>query len=56
MVNIQIADTMPNGYENWLKWDKTLKEAGILKRNGDVELLEADGGNFTFTRIVANKR
>ena len=56
MVNIQIADTMPNGYENWLKWDKTLKEAGILKRNGDVEMLEADGGNFTFTRIVANKR
>ncbi|MDR3597918.1 hypothetical protein [Clostridium sp.] len=28
-------------------WDKTLKEAGILSRNGDVELLKADGGDFT---------
>ncbi|WBW97801.1 SAM-dependent methyltransferase [Oceanirhabdus sp. W0125-5] len=55
-VTVQVADTMPNGYDNWLKWDKTLKEAGILKRNGDVEMLEADGGNFTFARIVANKK
>lgn len=55
-VNVEIADAMPNGYENWLKWDKTLKEAGILKRSGDVEMLEADGGNFTFTRVIANRR
>jgi len=55
IVTIEVTDTMPNGYHVWLKWDKTLKEAGILKRNGDVELLEADGGNFTFTRIVARK-
>ena len=54
-VTIEVADTMPNGYDVWLKWDKTLKEAGILKRNGDVKLLETDGGNFTFTRIVARK-
>lgn len=51
-VNVKVADTLPNGYEIWLKWDKTLKEAGVLKRNGDVAMLEADGGNFTFTRIV----
>ncbi|MCM1989084.1 SAM-dependent methyltransferase [Oceanirhabdus seepicola] len=55
-VTVQVADTMPNGYENWLKWDETLKEAGILKRSGDVEMLEADGGNFTWARIVANKK
>ena len=55
MVTVEVADTMPNGYDVWLKWDKTLEEAEILKRNGDVELLEADGGNFTFTRIVARK-
>ena len=56
IVTIEVADTMPNGYDVWLKWDKILKEAGILKRNGDVELLEADGGNFTFARIVARKK
>lgn len=54
-VTVQVADTMPNSYENWLKWDKTLKEAGILKRSGDVEMLKADGGNFTFARIVGKK-
>ena len=55
-VNVEVADTLPNGYEIWLKWDKTLKEAGVLKRNGDVQMLEADGGNFTFTRMIAIKR
>lgn len=54
-VKVQIADTMVNGYENWLKWDETLKEAGILKRNGDVEMLKVDGGNFTFARIIGEK-
>jgi cyclopropane fatty-acyl-phospholipid synthase-like methyltransferase len=52
-VNVEVADELPNGYEIWLKWDKTLKEEAVLKRSGDVELLEADGGNFTFTRIIA---
>lgn len=52
---VLLADTMPNGYELWLKWDKTLQEAGVLKRPGDVELLMADGGNLTWTRLVAAK-
>lgn len=54
-VEIETADTMKNGFSIWLKWDKTLKEAGLLNRNGDVALLEADNGNFTFTRVIANK-
>lgn len=55
LVNVETADLMNDGYKIWLKWDKTLKESGILKRNGDVALLEADGGNFTFTRVIAKK-
>lgn len=55
IVTVQTADYMPNGYRNWLLWDKTLKEAGMLGRNGDVAMLEADGGNFTFCRVVARK-
>ncbi len=54
-VKVERADTMPEGHKVWLHWDKTLKEAGILKRHGDVELLESDGGNLTFVRIVAIK-
>lgn len=55
LIDVEVADEMPNGYENWLKWDKTLEDAGILKRNGDIEMLKADGGNFTFVRIIGKK-
>lgn len=54
-LNIETAEIMPNGYENWLLWDKTLKEAGVLHRSGDVELLEASGGNFTWIKIIGKK-
>jgi cyclopropane fatty-acyl-phospholipid synthase-like methyltransferase len=55
-IDIEVADSMPNGYNNWLLWDKTLKEYGVLKRSGDVELLEADKENFTFSRIIGKKK
>ena len=29
-VDVKTSDYIPDGYENWLKWDKTLKEAGIF--------------------------
>lgn len=55
IANVVCADYMQNGYYNWLLWDKALSEAGVLKRTGDVELLQKDGGNFTFARIIARK-
>jgi cyclopropane fatty-acyl-phospholipid synthase-like methyltransferase len=54
-VEVQVADTMPQGHDVWLHWDKTLEGAGVLQRDGDVGLLEADGGNLTFTRVVARR-
>ena len=54
-VTVEVSDVMSNGFEIWTKWDKTLIEAGVLKRNGDVQMLEADGGNFTFCRVIARK-
>jgi len=56
LVEVETADELPRGYEVWLHWDKTLKEAGLLKRNGDVAMLEKAGGNFTFVRAVGRKR
>lgn len=56
MVDIEVADTMPEGWDLWLKWEKTAKQSGLWGRNGDIELLEADGGEyFTFTRVVARR-
>ncbi|ABX43507.1 SAM-dependent methyltransferase [Lachnoclostridium phytofermentans] len=54
-LKVEVADTMPNGYENWLLWDKTLKDAGMLRRSGDVEMLLADDGIFSFCRVVGTK-
>jgi cyclopropane fatty-acyl-phospholipid synthase-like methyltransferase len=54
-VKMETADIMPNGYENWLLWDKTLKEAGVLHRSGDVEILEVSENNFTWGRIIGRK-
>lgn len=57
LVNIEVADTMPNGWDLWMKWEKTAKQSGLWGRNGDIELLEADGGeHFTFTRVIARKK
>jgi cyclopropane fatty-acyl-phospholipid synthase-like methyltransferase len=55
-VNVDVAENMPDGYKIWLHWDKTLKEAGVIRRGGDVEMLERDGGNFTWTKLVATKK
>ena len=55
MATVEVADEMPNGHDVWLHWDKTLKEAGDLKRHGDVDLLEADKGNFTLVRVIGRK-
>jgi SAM-dependent methyltransferase len=54
-IEIETADIMPNGYENWLLWDKTLKEAGVLHRSGDVEIMELSDKNFTWARIIGKK-
>lgn len=57
LVDIEIADTMRNGWDVWMKWETTAKASGIWGRNGDIELLTADGGEyFTFTRAVARRK
>lgn len=55
-VEVEIADTMPDGWATWLHWEVTARDSGLWQRGGDVDLLEADGGeNLTFTRVVARR-
>lgn len=57
LVNMEVADTMPNGSDIWLHWEKTAKASGFWGRNGDIELLTADDGEyFTFTRAIATRK
>lgn len=57
LVDVDVADTLPNGWDIWLKWETTAKSSGLWGRNGDIELLTADGGEyFTFTRAIARRK
>jgi Cyclopropane fatty acid synthase and related methyltransferases len=55
-IDVEISDLLPNGYNIWLHWEKTLKASGFMERRGDIALLEADKGQYlTFGRIVGKK-
>ena len=55
-IEVEISDLMPDGYNIWLHWDKTVTASGLAKRSGDVELLEADAGNYlTWGRTIGRK-
>jgi len=57
VVELEVADNMPNGFNVWLRWETTAKASGLWERGGDIELLTADGGeHFTFTRLVARRK
>ena len=55
-IEVEVSDLMPRGFDMWLHWDKTLIASGLAERGGDVDLLEADNGNYlTFGRTVGRK-
>jgi len=55
-VEVEFMDYLPDGFKIWLYWDKTLKSRNLLKRTGDVEMLETDGGeHFDIVRIISRK-
>lgn len=57
MVDIDLADNMPGGWELWMKWETTAKASGLWQRSGDIELLTADGGEYLgFTRVIAHRK
>ena len=41
VVDIEVADNLPNGWNIWMKWETTAKASGLWGRNGDLELLTA---------------
>lgn len=56
VVDVEVADNLPNGWDLWMKWETTAKASGLWKRNGDVQILTADGGQFLgFTRVIARR-
>jgi len=58
IVEVEICDTLPNGWEIWYEWEKYLIESKLMnpERGDDLELLNLDKGrNLCFPRIIAKK-
>lgn len=57
LLDIKTADKLEDSWKIWMKWEEELKKSGLSKRNGDLDLLQADNGKYlTFPRIVARKK
>lgn len=57
LVDIEVAETMPEGCRLWLQWERAVEAAGGKQFPSDVEVLEADGGRYLgFTRMVARRK
>lgn len=56
-VEVDIADSLPDGWNVWITWETAAKESGLGERHGDIDLLTADGGEyFRFTRVIAHRK
>ena len=45
LVDIELAEDLPNGWRLWLHWEEARDAAGATKRGSDAETLRADGGS-----------
>lgn len=56
LVDIKLADTMPDGCNIWYNWYKTLAASGD-DRESDIEVLKNDGGKYMgFIRMIAKRK
>lgn len=57
LVDIKIADTLPDGGAKYLRWKRCLKSAGKCRWPEDIEILEKDDGRYLgLIRMIAEKR
>ena len=53
IVDIELADSMPDGWKLWLEWLKIVAP----DNHGEMQVLEEDRGqNLTYNRVVARRR
>jgi cyclopropane fatty-acyl-phospholipid synthase-like methyltransferase len=66
LVDVEVADCLLHGWEDWRKWSEVALEYGPSPANlglpadagrRELDMLDADGGrNLTFSRLVAHKQ
>jgi cyclopropane fatty-acyl-phospholipid synthase-like methyltransferase len=60
LVDLRVADALPNGWKLWLEWNEVCAERGLEKlrrlAQQEAEMLRTDDGRtFGFTRVIARK-
>ena len=60
LMELEVADALPNGWKLWLEWNDLCAECGLEKlrqlASQEAEMLRVDGGRtFGFTRLIAQK-
>jgi SAM-dependent methyltransferase len=57
LVEVEIADAMPDGWRFWLQYEKACAEAGTLLFPSEEETLETDAGRYlAMIRVVGRKK
>ncbi len=57
LVDVAVADVQPDGWRDWLQYEKACNEAGTLLFPSEEETLEVDGGEYLgFVRLVARRK
>jgi len=57
LVDVQLAEAIPDGWSMWLRWQKARDTAGASVFPSDVETFELDGGEYlAFVRMVARRK
>lgn len=56
-VKVVLADSIPDGWQQWLKWQEVCLEQGFPADQQETDMVRVDAGrNLGFTRIVARKK
>ena len=57
IVEVQVADMVPNGWQQWLSWLEVCQEEGFPAPAEEIDMLRADAGRtLGFTRLVARRK
>ena len=57
LVEVELADTLPDGWKHWLTWLEVCQEAGFPSPPEEMAMLRADAGRtLGFTRLVARRK
>lgn len=57
LVDIEVADSIPDGWKHWLRWLEVAFDEGFRSSQQERDLLRSDAGRtLGFTRLVARKK